>query len=109
LLSGANIDANTLARVIQHVLVKQGRYLVLHTSLQDRPGSLAQLTSQIAVLGANVVEMGHRRAPWDVPVDRTGMEVVLEVRDEEHGMAVLRALRESGYKTRRVGAGEYPD
>ena len=42
-LCGGNIDANLLARVLEQVLVKQGRYIMLKLLVLDRPGSLAQL------------------------------------------------------------------
>lgn len=107
-LSGGNIDANFLARVIEQVLVKQGRYIVLHTSVPDRPGNLSKMLNHVASEGANVIDIHHRRAAWQVPVDRTGIELILEVRDEEHGQAVIQRLERAGYRIERVGAGEYP-
>jgi threonine dehydratase len=107
-LSGGNIDSNFLARVIEQVLVKQGRYLVLHTSVPDKPGNLARLTRYIADTGANVLDIQHRRAAWQVPLDRTGIELLLEVRDEAHAQQVIEQLTEAGYPLERIGAGEYP-
>jgi threonine dehydratase len=107
-LSGGNIDANFLARVIEQVLVKQGRYIVLHTSVPDRPGNLSRMLDIVAALGANVIDINHRRAAWQVPVDRTGIEMILEVRDELHGQDVVQDLEQAGYCIERVGAGEYP-
>jgi len=108
ILSGGNIDANFLARVIEQVLVKQGRYIVLHTSVPDRPGNLSRMLDIVAALGANVIDINHRRAAWQVPVDRTGIEMILEVRDEAHGQEVVQHLEQAGYCIERVGAGEYP-
>ncbi len=107
-VSGGNIDANFLARVIEQVLVKQGRYIVLHTSVPDRPGNLSRMLDHIAAEGANVIDINHRRAAWQVPVDRTGIEMILEVRDETHGQAIVQRLENAGYCIDRVGAGEYP-
>ena len=107
-LSGGNIDANFLARVIEQVLVKQGRYIVLHTSVPDRPGNLSRMLDIVAARGANVIDINHRRAAWQVPVDRTGIEMILEVRDELHGQEVVQDLEQAGYCIERVGAGEYP-
>ncbi len=108
ILSGGNIDANFLARVIEQVLVKQGRYIVLHTSVPDRPGNLSRMLDHVASQGANVIDINHRRAAWQVPVDRTGLEMILEVRDEEHGQAIIQRLEAHGYCIERVGEGEYP-
>jgi threonine dehydratase len=107
-LSGGNIDTNFLARVVEQVLIKQGRYLVLHTSVVDRPGNLAQLLQHVGAKGASVIDIQHRRAAWQVPVDRTGIEMILEVRDEGHGQEIIACLQQAGYCVERVGAGEYP-
>lgn len=108
-LSGRNIDANLLARVIEQGLVKQGRYLVLQVSVPDKPGNLARLTEQIATAGANVIEVAHRRGAWGVPLDRTGVELVLEVRGKEHGRRVVQALADAGLHPRQVEGSIYPE
>jgi threonine dehydratase len=107
-MGGGNIDGNLLARVIEQVLVKQGRYILLRTTVDDRPGNLAPLISKVAEAGANVVDIFHRRAVWLAPVDRVGIEMVLEVRDEQHGQEVLRHLNEGGYHVEREGQGVWP-
>jgi threonine dehydratase len=107
-MGGGNIDGNLLARVIEQVLVKQGRYILLRTTVDDRPGNLAPLISQVAVAGANVIDIFHRRAVWLVPVDRVGVEMVLEVRDEQHGQDVVRHLTQAGYIIEREGQGLWP-
>jgi threonine dehydratase len=97
LLCGGNIDANFLTRVIEQVLVKQGRYLMLKVLVADRPGNLAPLLRVVADSGANVVDIFHRRATWLVPIDRVGIELILEVRDIAHGQTVIETLRNHGY------------
>jgi threonine dehydratase len=107
-LCGGNIDGNLLARVLEQVLVKQGRYILLRTTVDDRPGNLAPLIDQVAKAGANVIDIFHRRAVWLVPVDRVGIEMVLEVRDEAHGQEVVRHLTAAGYVIEREGQGVWP-
>ncbi len=97
LLCGGNIDPNFLTRVIEQVLVKQGRYLMLKVLVADRPGNLAPLLRVVADSGANVVDIFHRRATWLVPIDRVGIELILEVRDMMHGQTVIETLRSNGY------------
>lgn len=106
-LSGGNIDANLLSRVIDQSLTRSGRYLVLRTSVPDRPGNLARLARMVADAGANVVDINHRRSLWGVPLADTGLELVLEVRDEQHGQDVIAALTVAGYAMSRVGGKEY--
>jgi threonine dehydratase len=107
-LCGGNIDGNLLARVLEQVLVKQGRYMLLRTTVDDRPGNLAPLIDHVARAGANVIDIFHRRAVWLVPVDRVGIEMVLEVRDEEHAQQVLHDLARAGYVVEREGQGLWP-
>jgi len=54
-LSGGNIDMNLVGKFIQHGLSVQGRYLVVHTLLPDRPGELLRLLTLIAEQGVNVL------------------------------------------------------
>ncbi len=104
-LAGGNIDANLLALVLQQVLVRQGRYIILKLLVLDRPGALADLLNHVASTGANVIEVFHRRAMWLAPLGRVGIELLLEVRDETHGRDVLHALkiRRLPRRTRRPG------
>jgi threonine dehydratase len=55
-----------------------------------------------------VIDIFHRRAVWLVPVDRVGIEMVLEVRDEAHGQEVVHHLTEAGYVVEREGQGVWP-
>jgi threonine dehydratase len=107
-MGGGNIDDTLLARVIDQVLVKQGRYILVRTAVDDRPGNLAPLISKVAEAGANVVDIFHRRAMWLAPLDRVGIEMVLEVRDEQHGLEVIQYLTESGYSVEREGEHIWP-
>lgn len=108
-LCGGNIDSNLLTRVLEQVAVRQGRYLLLKSSVEDRPGNLAPLVTRVAEAGANVIDIFHRRAVWLAPLDRVGIELVLEVRDEQHGQYVMRHLAEAGYHVEREGVGSWPE
>lgn len=107
-LCGGNIDDNLLARVLETAMVRQGRYLLIRTSVEDQPGGLARLVNLVADMGASVLDLFHRRAMWRVPITRAGVELVLEVRDEEHAQTVLDALRDHGYHCERDGVGPWP-
>lgn len=108
-LCGGNIDSNLLTRVLEQVAVRQGRYLLLKSTVEDRPGNLAPLVARVAEAGANVIDIFHRRAVWLAPLDRVGVELVLEVRDEQHGQHVIRHLSEAGYHIEREGVGSWPE
>ena len=109
LLCGGNIDANLLARVLEQVLVRQGRYIMLKLLVLDRPGMLATLLNKVAESGANVIEVFHRRAMWLAPLGRVGIEMLLEVRDNDHGREVQRHLEAAGYHVEREGQGDWEE
>ncbi len=102
-LCGGNIDANLLARVLEQVLVRHGRYIMLKVLVMDRPGMLAGLLESVADSGANVVEVFHRRAMWLAPLGRVGIELLLEVRDHAHGHEVQKHLESAGYHVEPEG------
>jgi threonine dehydratase len=106
-LCGGNIDGNLLARVLEQVMVRQGRYMILKLTVQDRPGGIAALLDEVAASGANVIDIFHRRALWLAPLGRVGIELVLEVRDSEHGADVMKHLESAGYHVEREGQGEW--
>ena len=106
-LCGGNIDGNLLARILEQVLVREGRYIFLKLLVLDRPGSLAALIKSVADAGANVVEVYHRRAMWLAPLGRVGIELLLEVRDNEHGREVEERLGSLGYHVEREGQGDW--
>ncbi|RIH87355.1 threonine ammonia-lyase [Calidithermus roseus] len=108
-LCGGNIDGNLLSRVIEQVLVRQGRYILLKLSLVDRPGALARIVEKVAEAGANVVDIFHRRALWLAPLGKVGVELVLEVRDDEHGREVVARLEGAGYHVERENLGLWPE
>lgn len=104
-LCGGNIDGNALARIIEQVLVRHGRYIILKVLVPDRPGSLAGMLDIVAEMRANVVEVYHQRAMWLAPLGSVGIETVLEVRDEEHARAVHKRLEDAGLQVEREGQG----
>jgi threonine dehydratase len=106
-ICGGNIDGNLLSRVIEQVLVRKGRYIVLKLLVLDRPGGLAKMLDCVAETGGNVVEVNHQRAIWLAPLGYTGIELILEVKDAEHGAEVVTHLRERGYHVEREGQGDW--
>ena len=108
-LCGGNIDGNLLNRVIEQVMVRQGRYIVFKLLVLDRPGSLAAMLECVAASGANVVEVSHQRAIWLAPLGYTGIEMILEVRDERHGREVHKHLENAGYHVDREGQGDWEE
>ena len=102
LLSGGNIDASMLIEVLRHGLTRAGRYLVVRTRVDDRPGNLAGLLAAVAEERANVLVVDHHREGMDLPVTGTEIELTLVMRDEEHCAELLARLDERGYSVERL-------
>jgi threonine dehydratase len=102
LLSGGNIDPTMLISVMRHGLTIAGRFLVLRTRLQDRPGELIKLLKSVAQERANVVSVEHHREGMDVPVTQSEVELTVAMRDEHHCSVLLESLRSLGYQVERL-------
>jgi threonine dehydratase len=102
ILSGGNIDATVLISVMRHGLTTAGRYLVVRSRVQDRPGELIKLLSLVARERANVVSVEHHREGMDVPVYESEIELTLAMRDEHHCSVLLETLRSLGYRVERL-------
>lgn len=96
-LSGGNIDPLLLSKVLRHGLSAAGRYLAFRCRLPDRPGALATLLSELAALGANVLDVMHERVTADLRVDEAEVNLHLETRGPEHCDSVISQLRKAGY------------
>jgi threonine dehydratase len=101
-LSGGNIDPTVLISIMRHGLTTAGRYLVVRSRLQDRPGELIKLLSLVAQERANVVSVEHHREGMDVPVNESEVELTLQMRDEHHCAVLLETLRSLGYSVQRL-------
>ena len=97
LLSGGNIDVRTIAIVVERGLLAAGRYLKLKVELADIPGSLAQLSTDVAATRANIYLITHDRRSIALPVGRTEVLLELETRGYEHIEEVIGYLGGKGY------------
>jgi threonine dehydratase len=75
----------------------------------DRPGMLAGLLQHVAETGANVIEVFHMRAMYLAPLGFVGIELLLEVRDDEHSRDVIAHLDAQGYQVEREGVGDWKE
>jgi threonine dehydratase len=96
-LSGGNIDLNLLAKVIQYGMISAGRYLALRFWLDDKPGQLHGITQLLAEHNINILHVGiHRIGPY-MALHKVELELIVETRDRDHGLEVLRLVRAAGY------------
>ena len=96
-LSGGNIDVQTMARVVERGLVAEGRYLKVRVELADVPGALASLAFLLGKCGANILRVSHDRHSAAVPLGRAEVLLEVETRGQEHIDEVLAQLRQADY------------
>ena len=99
-LSGGNVDALLLSRLIEHGLSVAGRYLRLRIDVPDRPGSLARLASDFAQLELNILDVDHHRERASLDLDEVEVAITVETRGQDHRRSALRALRDRGWHVR---------
>ena len=102
LLSGGNIDPTLLIAVMRHGLALGGRYLIVRTLIDDRPGALVELLQLVAAERGNVLSVEHHREGTDVHVAQTGVELTVITRNEEHCGRLCGALESRGYVLDRL-------
>ena len=97
-LCGGNIDPRILASVMVRELERENRIVSFRLTIPDRPGVLGQIATRLGQLGANILEVEHRRLFLDVPAKGARLDVTVETRDRAHGVEVFQALEKEGFQ-----------
>ncbi len=105
-LTGGNIDINLVGRFIEHGLAVAGRYFVIHTRLDDRPGELMRLLSIIAEMRINVIDVNYQRISGHLPILQREETITMETRDRAQCDELLQRLRAAGYVVKEALAWE---
>ena len=98
LVSGGNIDVNTLSRVINRGLNKSGRNFTFIIDLADKPGQLSGVCSVIGSMGGNIISVTHERINVSTDINGCSIRIELETRDRQHIEQIRQALAAEGYK-----------
>ena len=96
-LCGGNIDSRVLASVLMRGLVRDGRLVRIRVTMPDVSGSLAHAATGIAAAGGNIIEVQHQRVFGTASVRTPEVEFMVETRDRDHAVALLRSLRDKGF------------
>ena len=105
ILCGGNIDPRILASVMVRELEREQRIVSFRLTIVDRPGVLGPIASLLGKLGANILEVDHRRLFLDVPAKGATLDITVEARDRDHAEEILSALGGSGYRPVRIPTG----
>jgi len=105
ILCGGNIDPRILASIMVRELERDGRIVSFRLTIADRPGVLGPIASLLGELGANILEVDHRRRFLDVPAKGAKLDVTVEARDRAHANDIMRELDDAGYQPVPLPAG----
>ena len=108
-LTGGNIDPRILASIMVRELERDDRIVSFRLTIPDRPGVLGTIATRLGTLGANILEVDHKRLFLDVPAKGARLDVTLETRDRVHADAIYTALEADGYAPQRIETGAVMD
>lgn len=95
IISGGNIDVNTLNKIIVIGLNKSGRRFAFNTEIQDKPGGLAQLTRVLSGLEANIITANLSSTN---AIGNLSAHMILETFDHDHIEKIKKAVKEAGFE-----------
>ena len=98
IISGGNVDINTLYRVIDTGLVKCGRRYTFKTHIVDRPGGLGEVTRILSDLNANILNSHMSKLNSTYGLGRQAVEMTIETFNEEHREEIKEALTKAGFE-----------
>ncbi len=105
-LCGGNIDPRILASIMVRELEREERIVSFRLTIPDRPGVLGQIATRLGALGANILEVDHKRLFLDVPAKGARLDVTVETRDRAHADEIIGAMADDGYQPVRMAPGE---
>ncbi len=105
ILCGGNIDPRILASIMVRELDRENRIVSFRLTIPDRPGVLGIIATRLGALGANILEVEHRRLLLDVPAKGAKLDVTIETRDATHANEIMSALTGDGFQPVRIAAG----
>lgn len=98
LVSGGNIDVNTLKRVITRGLASTGRNYTFVIDLADKPGQLAEVCNVIGKSGGNVLSVTHERINTSTEINGCTVRFDLETLNNDHIDQLRKSLKDAGFK-----------
>lgn len=97
-LCGGNIDLSRIAQVVDRSLVHEKRWWQVGIVIDDQPGQLAKVSSLIADLRGNIMDVSHDRLTEEVEVGQTILRYRIETRGLAHSREIAEHLIQSGYQ-----------
>ena len=95
ILSGGNIDVQTLSIIIEKGLLKSHRKMIINVTLIDKPGALMALGDVLRSTGANIVKIDYDRFSTKLSYGDAKITITLETKGKEHQDTIEKALKDA--------------
>jgi threonine dehydratase len=95
-ISGGNLDAPLLGRLIRRGMIHEGRILRFSVSLPDVPNELARMLAIIAELRGNILHLHHARGGGELLSSE--VEVEVETAGHDHSRQITETLLGHDYQ-----------
>lgn len=105
-LCGGNIDPRMAATVMVRALEREEKIISFRIAINDRPGILGHITTLLGTLGANILEVEHRRLFLNLSAKGAYLDITVEARNAAHAKEIHNKLIEDGLTVSRIDAGE---
>ncbi len=102
IVSGGNVDVNTLYRVIGVGLAKEGRRYSFSTTMTDKPGGFLQLIRIISENNANILNANQTRLSSGGSIGKQEAEFILETFNHEHIAKIKGDIEAAGFKITEI-------
>ena len=102
LLCGGNIDISMLQTVLTHALTDRSQLLRMRVRIDDRPGTMGELSSLIGERGANIRSVRHDRAVEDLDVGEAYLVFRIVTNGRSHADDIVGAIENRGYVVERT-------
>ena len=98
IISGGNVDVNTLYRIIGIALAKEGRRYSFSTTMIDKPGGFFELTKLISENNANILNANQSKLSSGGAIGKQSAEFILETFDHDHIRKIKQDIENSGFE-----------
>jgi len=97
IISGGNVDVNTLYRIIGVALASEGRRFSFTVVMDDKPGNFAKLTTLISENGGNILTANQGKISAGESLGKQSAEFTLETYGFDHINKLTEVIRDNGY------------
>lgn len=98
IISGGNVDLNTISKVISLGSFKSGRLTEITVPVLNKPGELLNLLQLLQSMGTNILTIDQYADHAKADMENMVVRIVVESRNIEHRNDIYRNLAHAGYR-----------